>query len=477
MSLEDITLPTNKTETRVSNNRRRIRTGEKGLTISVTVVDANDQPYDLSNIKIEFNERKEEGKIVVDDGSADEGGKFTVADAKGGTFTYKLAPAVYAASGICWFVLKQGDQVIDTTKDFYFDVLQDTVLHINNDNYVSSMEAQLDYFKALYSKANDTYNSEANKFEQGLTSWQNSFNQLKTDWQTQTDKINQDWQSQTQTIAENASKQLSDEDTSFKQQLADQIKQITDQRDAAIKQANQAFSDQRDQLASQFTKWMTDEQEQYNTDIADLKKQLDTVRDGISTVTTSDMPAMQKQVDDVKQQVANAQAKFASIDFSSYAKKTDVYDKTTMDGLLAQAGKLKTISIGNNDPISPDDKGNVKLDVPTVEAVVALVNTRPLKNQVYSKTDADAKFATSSAVENAIIDWSQKNTDLSSKVDAVTSTVSGYNADIKELKEKVSVGYIPQLTQAEYDALPDTLKQNGTFLITDDTSSSTTSGS
>lgn len=400
MSLEDITLPTNKSETRVSNNRRTIRSGEKGLAIKVTLVDANDQPYDLSAFTLEFNEIKDQGKIVLDDGSGDASGQFEKLDAKGGVFSYTLAPQVYSASGKCWFVLKKGDAIIDTTKDFYFDVEQEASIHIDNDNYVSSLQTEIDHFKATTQRVDEDWSSLKNTMDTGYQSRVNDFDKLKSDWQTQTAKIDSDAKAQLDKINADASAiakaiqgkadkqyfdnqaradtqntdnqtkadaQLKSQNDKFNSTLDDQVKQIQTKRDAAIADVNKKFNDDMANWTSQYNEWLTDTKNSYNTDIASLKQTLKMVQDGINDVDTKKFPDMMAKVNEVEDKIKKAQANFDSIDFSSYAKKADVYTKTEVDKMIASAGKLKTISVNGGTPMNPDSKGNVNVAIPKVD--------------------------------------------------------------------------------------------------------------
>lgn len=395
MSLEDITLTTNKTETKVSNNRRTIRTGESGLSIKVTVIDADDHPYDLSNIDIEFNEQKDGQKVILDDGSGNKSGKFSIADAKGGVFEYTLAPDVYSASGVCWFVLKEGNTIIDTTKDFYFDVLRDASIHIDNDNYVSSLNAQIDYFKATTQRANEEWSSLKSTINTGYQGYVSDFDKLKSDWQSQTAKINTDAQAQidqikadaktqSDTIAKNASDQstsiqtkadaqLKSQADTFSSTLADQVKQIETKRDKAISDATAQFTADVDSWTNQFNTWLTKTKSDYNSDIADLQSKLKTVQDGIDDVDTKRFPDMQAKVKQVQDAVDKAQANFDIIDFSSYAKKADIYTKQQIDSMVAAAGKVKTVN-----GIQPDTAGNIAIPAPDLSsyAKTADVNSR-----------------------------------------------------------------------------------------------------
>ena len=373
-------MPTNKTETKISNNRRKIRTGEAGLSIKVTVVDANDQPYDLSNFDIVFSEQKDQGKVVVDDGSDKEsglGGSFVKNDPVGGTFTYTLAKDVYGASGRCWFALKKGQEIIDTTKDFYFDVLKDATIHIDNDNYVSSLQAELDNFKAnnqrikdaatqeldslksqiqqskdltekskqdalnAIQQAKDTatttlnnlnsqYSSYASKYE-ALESKINSdiksindradsqINSIKADW----DKEKQAAESDRATIRQNGT----DEINSIKSDWSEQTNAINVDAKTKIDAAIAAVETARDTAIKQAVSDFSNQRDNLQTDYNSWKQ--DTVNDFNGQLATlqGKIDAETKQQSDLKAAIDSARAavdKIADVDFTKFAHKDDV---------------------------------------------------------------------------------------------------------------------------------------------------------
>lgn len=393
MSLEDITLPTNKSETRVSNNRRTIRSGEKGLSIKVTLVDANDQPYDLSAFTLEFNEIKDQGKIVFDSGSGDNSGSFNVVDAKGGVFTYTLAPQVYSASGRAWFVIKQDDTIIDTTKDFYFDVLQDATIHIDNDNYVSSMEAELDAFKAMTQK--EQQNADAliksltdqmnEAIADGNTKEADALADAKSKLQALQDatgKLNDDWTAELNTQKQNFTTLQSQWDSELQ---SIQAKANTD-TDSAVKAINDRYTNDFAKLQSDFTNWQTSTTQNY-------QKQVDAILAKVQQEGT-EVADVQKQVDAAVTKMQDLNKQFSNIDFTQFLKPSaldNYYTKPEVDSKLSTTGAVKTV-----DKIQPDSSGNVQTDHYTkaeVDSKVSALNQAITPVYVNSRDDVAAQDA------------------------------------------------------------------------------------
>ena len=355
MSLAVINLPTNKTESIVSDHVRKIGQGEKGLMLEVIVMDADSSGYDLTNKIITFSENKVGGKIVVD--SAKE--NFERLNDTAGRFRYKLADAVYAASGEAWFSIStQSGDVIDTTKSFNIDVIEDASIHINNDNYVSTLTALETHYKsiiqrteennaALLAKFNqqikdavDTGNSNIQKVidaaNQLISNWnaqisneQQAFEKLQSDWQTQTSQINADYESQKKAIQKDADSQLADN----KKAADDALTKLENDKQAALDQANTDFKNKLQSIQSDYNTWKT-------TTIGDFQKQLDQLQQELK-----DDEDAQNSIRDAIKAANNAISKINDVNFDLYVKKDD---------LNAALAKINTLGT----PINVDNKTN-----------------------------------------------------------------------------------------------------------------------
>lgn len=366
MSLAIITLPTNKSTSAVSDHVRKIGQGEKGQKLDVIVTDANSSGYDLTNKIITFSENKDGGKIVSDSDSA----HINVTDAAAGRFTYTLAEAVYAASGIAWFDISNKDgTVIDTTKSFNIDVIQDETIHVNNDNYVSSLAALETHYKGVIQKTEqdtaalinqlkeqvnqavsdgnsdiqaviDKANQLISDWKTELSSQQQKIVDLQNAWKTQTEQINADYQAQKQLIKSDADAEIAKIDTD---------------KQTALNQCNTDFENKLASIQSDYNNWKT-------ATIADFQKQLDKLADELQNdeKTQADL---KEAIDSANKAIAN----ISNVDFTKFAHKTDLenyYDKSTMDQKIAQAGKLKQISVNNGTPVGPDSSGTANLNIP-----------------------------------------------------------------------------------------------------------------
>lgn len=355
MSLPVINLATNKTESIVSDHVRKIGQGEKGLTLEVIIMDADSSGYDLTNKVITFSENKVGGKIVVD--SAKE--NFERLNDTAGRFRYKLADSVYAASGEAWFSIStpSGD-VIDTTKSFNIDVIEDATIHINNDNYVSTLTALETHYKAIIQRTEDDNAALLAKFnqqikdavdngnnniqqvidsadkliaqwEQELSNDNQALNRLLNDWQTQTSQINADYESQKKSIQNDADSQLADN----KKAADSAIAKIESDKQTAIDQANTDFKTKLESIQTDYNSWKT-------TTIADFQKQLDELKQELK-----DDEAAQSSIRDAIKAANNAISKINDVDFTQYVKKDDF-----------NAALAKINTLGN--PTEVDNKTN-----------------------------------------------------------------------------------------------------------------------
>ena len=355
MSLPVINLATNKTESIVSDHVRKIGQGEKGLTLEVIIMDADSSGYDLTNKIITFSENKVGGKIVVD--SAKE--NFERLNDTAGRFKYKLADAVYAASGEAWFSIStQSGDVIDTTKSFNIDVIEDASIHINNDNYVSTLTALETHYKSIIQRTEDDNAALLAKFnqqikdavdngnnniqqvidsadkliaqwEQELSNDNQALNRLLNDWQTQTSQINADYESQKKAIQNDADSQLADN----KKAADDVIVKIESDKQTAIDQANTDFKAKLESIQADYNSWKT-------TTIADFQKQLDQLQQELK-----DDEAAQSSIRDAIKAANNAISKINDVNFDLYVKKDDF-----------NAALAKINTLGN--PTEVDNKTN-----------------------------------------------------------------------------------------------------------------------
>lgn len=326
---------------------RKIGQDERGQVLPVIVVDVAGTPYDLSDKKIVFSESKDSGKYVVDDGKDSRSGKFTLTDAKNGKFSYTLQEQVYPESGTAWFDIVSADgTVLDTTVSFRFVVIPAPTLHVNDDNYSSTLEALQAHYQGVIknteTQTQNLINSLTDKIDQAISngqkdvanelsdaraklqqittdannlknSWnaefeteKQNFTDLQNQWKAQTAKINQDANSQIQAINDNAAQQLKNNQSANDAA----IKEVNGQRDAAINQANINFQNEINKLQQDYNAWKAEK-------LADFTKSLQSLTDQIST-DQADLTNFNKQLSDTKIELANMAKQLDSIDFARF---------------------------------------------------------------------------------------------------------------------------------------------------------------
>lgn len=326
---------------------RKIGQDERGQVLPVIVVDATGTPYDLSDKKIVFSESKDSGKYVVDDGKDSRSGKFTLTDAKNGKFSYTLQEQVYPESGTAWFDIVSADgTVLDTTVSFRFVVIPAPTLHVNDDNYSSTLEALQAHYQGVIknteTQTQNLINSLTDKINRAISngqkdvanelsdaraklqqittdannlknSWnaefeteKQNFTDLQNQWKAQTAKINQDANSQIQAINDNAAQQLKNNQSANDAA----IKEVNGQRDAAINQANINFQNEINKLQQDYNAWKAEK-------LADFTKSLQSLTDQIST-DQADLTNFNKQLSDTKIELANMAKQLDSIDFARF---------------------------------------------------------------------------------------------------------------------------------------------------------------
>lgn len=403
MSLAQIVLTTNKTTSNVGDYIRKIGQGERGQILPVIVVDATGTPYDLSDKKIVFSESKDSGKYVVDDGKASTSGKFTLTDPQNGKFSYALQDQVYPESGTAWFDIVSADgTVLDTTVSFRFVVIPAPTLHVNDNNYSSTLDALQAHYQGVIknteTQTQNLINSLTDKINQAISngqrdvaneltdmrnqlqalhnqengliqSWTNDFNARKADF----DKLKADWQAQSKTISDSYASKIA-EINSQTQSQHDQIQAKADQQ----LQANQSASDaelakiksdaqaQHDQIEKAKNDAIAEITAQRDATInqanADFKAKIDALQTDYDAWKSTTLADFTKQLADIKTNISNDQSTLKDFDqqldytkqeLADMAKQLDSLDLTKFvtgdqfkDAMAKKASGLKVMGLG-----------------------------------------------------------------------------------------------------------------------------------
>lgn len=423
MSLAILTLPTNKSISTVSDHVRKIGQGEAGQKLEVIVTDADGSGYNLDGKTLEFSENKEGGKIVSDNDQ----GRFEIKDAKAGRFVYTLAPAVYAASGVAWFDITSADgSVIDTTKNFNIEVIEDESIHINNDNYVSSLASFETHYDGVIKKAKEDSEALLTKIDgqlsqaladnnkkaaDSLTDQKaqlqkliDSTNQLQTDWNAQFTKqkqslsdVDASWQTQSKKIQDDANSKIaaikSDADTQknaiqqaaddqlkanknandaeiadVKKQLADELAKVEADKTTAIQGVtdarDKAISDATDKLTAKLQSVQADYDSWKTSTVSDFQAKLDKLTKELTTDESS-QTALKQAIDSAK----DAISKLHDVDFTVYAHKSDLdnyYTKAEANQKLGQKitfVKCDSPQAAHDVSMRPADDGSIVLGI------------------------------------------------------------------------------------------------------------------
>lgn len=362
MSLHPITLETDKSITSIISEPEVLGQSEKGQVLEVSVLNSSQEPYDLSaeNLSITFGENKAGGRVILDKGTANDAdsGHFEITDAKNGKFNYTLCSACYEASGNAWFEIYIGDKFVDSTERFRIEVQESQRINMQNNNYVSDMAAVEDHFNASLDKYADSLKDLTTVTDNAKNQAQAEIDQIKTqitNYSKQFADITSEWTTQKQKIQDEADAQVASLKNADKDALDSAIKNINTQRDAALDQANKSFTQKLADLQSDYDNWKT-------KTIADFQAMVDPIKKQI-TENGSKLDEANTKMDSFSKELQKAENEFNSVDFTKFAKltdlanyytKADTYNRTELDQKIDNAGKVKTVD-GN----SPDSNGNV----------------------------------------------------------------------------------------------------------------------
>ena len=380
MSLAQIMLTTNKTTSNVGDYVRKIGQEERGQVLPVIVVDATGTPYDLSDKKIVFSESKDSGKYVVDDGKDSRSGKFTLTDSKNGKFSYTLQEQVYPESGTAWFDIVSADgTVLDTTVSFRFVVIPAPTLHVNDDNYSSTLKALQAHYQGVIknteTQTQNLINNLTDKIDQAISngqrdvanelsdaraklqsiqdqenkliaSWttelntqKQNFATLQSQWQEQSKSISDSYQAKINEINTQAQSQHNDIQAAADQQLKNnqsandaEIAKVESETKAKLDEVEKAKNDAIADLTAQrdaqleaakdaYDKQRDDQQTDYESwkeaQIADFTKLVEPLKTEITT-DRQDLKDISDQIATTKKEMVNLSNQLDSIDLTKF---------------------------------------------------------------------------------------------------------------------------------------------------------------
>lgn len=156
---------------------------ERGKSIDVTVKDTDNNPYDLTGLKLEFVEELYNNNVVVDVDNFS-----TNADGlKNGKFSYQFRDEVYQYDGWAHFKFSKNDVLIDTTAGFAIKIIDDIDDELDEKSYVVYFEnikkehqTALNSLRELISSAqslNDANHSEVSVIKGNITNLSNRLNE------------------------------------------------------------------------------------------------------------------------------------------------------------------------------------------------------------------------------------------------------------------------------------------------------------
>ena len=407
MAIPDLVLSTDKTSTDINNNRITVRQSERGLVLNATIKAKDGTNYDLNGKNVQFADSKDGQKLVLDQ-------NVQIDSSQKGVVHYTLEKDVFGASGTAWFeIITNAGDVIDTTQNFYIEVIADAQLNVANDNYISSLNGLIAHVKIAGDKATENINNqvaqltqlvnqktqEADNVSAELTKkFDDKMNQLTADladYQNKYNKLATDW--------------------------ANELKTISDKATADI---NGQYAQKLKDLQADYNNWKTKTVADFNATVDPIKKSIQQNASNVDAVT--------KKVNDTVASMDKLKQDFDKIDFTKFVTGEQIknyYTKTEVDSKLATAGAVKTV-----DGINPDDKGNITIPAPDLSGL---------------ETKADAKKALDAKADKTDLDSKADKTDVNNLQNKVTSQEIEI-ADLKKSGTKL-VG----VTQAQYDALKD----------------------
>ena len=521
MSLAQIMLTTNKTTSNVGDYVRKIGQDERGQVLPVIVVDATGTPYDLSDKKIVFSESKDSGKYVVDDGKDSRSGKFTLTDSKNGKFSYTLQEQVYPESGTAWFDIVSADgTVLDTTVSFRFVVIPAPTLHVNDDNYSSTLKALQAHYQGVIknteTQTQNLINSLTDKINRAISngqrdvaneltdmrnqlqalhnqengliqSWTNDFNARKADF----DKLKADWQSQSKSISDSYQAKINEINTQAQSQhediqaAADQQLQAnqsaSDAELAKIKSDAQAQHDQIEKAKNDAIAEITSQRDAaINQANSDFKAKIDALQKDYDVWKSTTLADFTKQLADIKTNISNDQSTLKDFDqqldytkqeLADMAKQLDSLDFTKFvtgdqfkDAMAKKASGLKVMGLGGEYVMAVDQSDQNINGLPNGVQGLADIGVLSGALQVLADAILDKNHYTKSEVDKMVND--AKNTIMNTVNAKANASDLNTKANVSDLNDKADKSQIQSLSSQleSYKQENDNLKNENTQL-------------
>lgn len=342
VAITDLVLNTDKSSTDINNDKIVIRQSERGLVLNATIKAKDGTNYDLSGKTVQFAESKDGAKLVLDE-------DVQVDSSKQGVIHYTLHREVYSASGTAWFeiITNQGD-VIDTTQNFYIDVLRDAEINVANDNYISSLNGLIAHVKVAGDKATETINNL-------VTQLTNDVNSKTSDVDNITAQLTKQFHGKMAQI-DSAMSDYQNKYNHLSTDWANELQRISDQATSDI---NAKYAQKLVDLQNDYNSWKAKTVADFNATADAINKSIEQNNTDLSNVT--------KQVNDTIASINTLKKEFDQVDFTKFITGDQIknyYTKTEVDNIvkdlqakIATAGAVKTV-----DGIQPDSNGNVQTD-------------------------------------------------------------------------------------------------------------------
>lgn len=314
-----------------------VRDSDKGEILESFILNPDGTPYDLTNKSLVFNENKDGNKFVSDD-------NVEIVDERIGHITYQLHDQVHSARGTAWFDIidKSNGSKIDSTTDFYIEVIDGLKCTVYNTTYIADLEKLKQQMETLLKQADGELQAELQKAEQQLDqelqNFRNQYNSLSADFQNQfkaaqnarqqdytnqKNAINQDWTNNKNQIWDqwngdkaNIDKQAQD----TIQAIKDNAKQVLDKDQADWNAKQHSWDDTFSRIVKE---WQVKTNSLNNT-VQDLTTKFGNIINELTDLMNKKLPDMNAKTDAVQAKVNELRASLGQIDWTSFAKDLEL---------------------------------------------------------------------------------------------------------------------------------------------------------